>query len=277
MAQANKEAETLNIAVLGAGRMGQEIMRVLAGNDELRLAGVWARNKSPALQKHMAELGGPAAGASAISDDLASVLNAADVAVDFSLPEATHKVLDAVLAAAKPLVIGVSGLDRAAVDEIKDAARTVPILYDRNMSLGIAVLDGLVRQAVASLGAGFEAEIHETHHRHKMDAPSGTALKLGAALAAARNQDFEAVKRYEPAGLKRPLAPGEIGFEVSREGEVPGEHTVILYNESERLELKHAVSSRRVFADGALRAAQWLSDRPPGLYTMRDLLLRADT
>ena len=277
MAQANKEAETLNIAVLGAGRMGQEIMRVLAGNDELRLAGVWARNKSPALQKHMAELGGPAAGASAISDDLASVLNAADVAVDFSLPEATHKVLDAVLAAAKPLVIGVSGLDRAAVDEIKDAARTVPILYDRNMSLGIAVLDGLVRQAVASLGAGFEAEIRETHHRHKMDAPSGTALKLGASLAAARNQDFEAVKRYEPAGLKRPLAPGEIGFEVSREGEVPGEHTVILYNESERLELKHAVSSRRVFADGALRAAQWLSDRPPGLYTMRDLLLRADT
>jgi 4-hydroxy-tetrahydrodipicolinate reductase len=145
------------------------------------------------------------------------------------------------------------------------------------MSLGIAVLDGLVRQAVASLGAGFEAEIHETHHRHKVDAPSGTALKLGASLAAARNQDFEAVKRYEPAGLERPLAPGEIGFEVRREGEIPGEHTVILYNEAERLELKHAVSSRRVFADGALRAAQWLSDRPPGLYAMRDLLFQAAT
>lgn len=277
MAQANKEAETLNIAVLGAGRMGQEIMRAMAGNDELCLAGVWARKKSPALQKHMAEFAGPAAGAIAISDDLASVLNAADVAIDFSLPEATHEVLDAVLAATKPLVIGVSGLDRAAVDEIEDVARTIPILYDRNMSLGIAVLDGLVRQAVASLGAGFEAEIHETHHRHKMDAPSGTALKLGASLAAARNQDFESVKRYEPAGLKRPLAPGEIGFEVSREGEVPGEHTVILYNESERLELKHAVSSRRVFAAGALRAAQWLSNRPAGLYAMRDLLFRADT
>ena len=277
MAQANKESETLNIVVLGAGRMGQEIMRALAGNDELRLAGVWARKKSPALQKLMAESAGPVAGAIAISDDLASVLNAADVAIDFSLPEATHKVLDAVLAAAKPLVIGVSGLDRAAVEEIEDVARTIPILYDRNMSLGIAVLDGLVRQAVAGLGAGFEAEIHETHHRHKVDAPSGTALKLGASLAASRNQDFESVKRYEPAGLNRPLAPGEIGFEVSREGEVPGEHTVILYDESERLELKHAVSSRRVFADGALRAAQWLLDRPPGLYTMRDLLLRADT
>jgi 4-hydroxy-tetrahydrodipicolinate reductase len=277
MAQANKEAETLNIAVLGAGRMGQEIMRAMVGNDELRLAGVWARNKSPALQKYVAESAGPTAGAIAISDDLASVLNAADVAIDFSLREATHKVLVAVLAAAKPLVIGVSGLDRAAVDELEDAARTIPILYDRNMSLGIAVLDGLVRQAVASLGAGFEAEIHETHHRHKVDAPSGTALKLGASLAAARNQDFESVKRYEPAGLERPLAPGEIGFEVRREGEIPGEHTVILYNEAERLELKHAVTSRRVFANGALRAAQWLSDRPPGLYAMRDLLFQADT
>jgi 4-hydroxy-tetrahydrodipicolinate reductase len=277
MAQANKEAETLNIAVLGAGRMGREIIRAMTGNDELRLAGVWARKKSPALQKYVAESAGPAAAAVTISDDLASVLNAADVAIDFSLPEAAHKVLDAVLAAAKPLVIGVSGLDRAAVDELEDVARTIPILYDRNMSLGIAVLDGLVRQAVASLGAGFEAEIHETHHRHKVDAPSGTALKLGASLAAARNQDFEAVKRYEPAGLERPLAPGEIGFEVRREGEIPGEHTVILYNEVERLELKHAVSSRRVFADGALRAAQWLSDRPPGLYAMRDLLFQAAT
>ena len=277
MAQANKEAETLNIAVLGAGRMGREIIRAMTGNDELRLAGVWARKKSPALQKYVAESAGPAAAAVTISDDLASVLNAADVAIDFSLPEAAHKVLDAVLAAAKPLVIGVSGLDRAAVDELEDVARTIPILYDRNMSLGIAVLDGLVRQAVASLGAGFEAEIHETHHRHKVDAPSGTALKLGASLAAARNQDFESVKRYEPAGLERPLAPGEIGFEVRREGEIPGEHTVILYNEAERLELKHAVTSRRVFADGALRAAQWLSDRPPGLYAMRDLLFQADT
>jgi 4-hydroxy-tetrahydrodipicolinate reductase len=277
MAQANKEAKTLNIAVLGAGRMGREIIRAMTGNDELRLAGVWARKKSPALQKYVAESAGPTAGAIAISDDLASVLDAADVAIDFSLPEATHKVLDAVLADAKPLVIGVSGLDRAAVDELEDVARTIPILYDRNMSLGIAVLDGLVRQAVASLGAGFEAEIHETHHRHKVDAPSGTALKLGASLAAARNQDFEAVKRYEPAGLERPLAPGEIGFEVRREGEIPGEHTVILYNEAERLELKRAVSNRRVFADGALRAAQWLSDRPPGLYAMRDLLFRADT
>ena len=268
-----KDPKTLKIAVLGAGRMGQEIMHALTGSDELRLAGVWTRNRDVLLQTGLAGAGD---GETVVSDDLAPVLAVADVAIDFSLPEATDKVLDAVCAARKPLIIGVSGHAEGTLGEIVAASRTIPVLYDRNMSLGIAVLDGLVRQAATGLGAGFEAEIHETHHKHKIDAPSGTALQLGASLAEARNQDFKAVKKYEPAGLERPLAPGQIGFEVTREGDVPGEHTIILYSESERLELKHAVSSRRVFADGALRAAQWLSSQPPGLYKMRDLLFRAD-
>ncbi|MFQ6005651.1 MAG: 4-hydroxy-tetrahydrodipicolinate reductase [Woeseia sp.] len=260
------DVKTVKIAVLGAGRMGQEIMRSIASDRELLLAGVWTR-------KDISAEGGDIV----ISDELEPVLVAADVAIDFSLPEATPKVLDAVRAAGIPLVIGVSGLDDAASGKIADVATSVPVLYDRNMSLGIAVLDRLVRQAAASLADGFEAEIHETHHAHKIDAPSGTALQLGASLAAARNQDFDAVRHYEPAGLKRPLAPGEIGFEVTREGEVPGEHTVILFSESERLELKHTVSSRRVFADGALRAAKWLSVQPPGLYRMRNLLFPTET
>ena len=186
------------------------------------------------------------------------------------------RVVEAVRAAEKPLVIGVSGLDASVVKRIEDLSRTVPVLYDRNMSLGIAVLDRLVHQAAASLG-GFEAEIHETHHVHKIDAPSGTALHLGETLAAARDQDFESAKRYEPDGPSRPLAAGEIGFFVTREGEVPGEHTVILYSDSERLELKHTVASRRVFADGALRAARWLLSQPAGLYRMRDMLFQTDT
>jgi len=257
-----KNPAPLNIAVLGAGRMGQELMSAIASDDALRLAGVWARKKVKPDE------------AIVVSDDLPAVLSASDVAIDFSLPEATPKVLEAVLAAGKPLVIGVSGLDRGVVEAIDAASRTVPVLYDRNMSVGIAVVDRLVRQAAAALGTGFEAEIHETHHVHKIDAPSGTALKLGASLAEARGQDFQSVKEYEPAGLKRPLAPGQIGFEVTREGEVPGEHTVIFYSESERLELKHLVLNRRVFADGALLAAQWLMSQPSGLYTMRDLLFR---
>ncbi len=258
----NKDSKILSIAVLGAGRMGQEVMNAIAADDALRLAGVWARKKVTTDEEIM------------VSDDLPAVLSASDVAIDFSLPEATPTVLEAVLAAAKPLVIGVSGLSGGVIKGIDTASRTVPVLYDRNMSIGIAVLDRLVRQAAAALGAGFEAEIHETHHVHKKDAPSGTALKLGASLAEARGQDFESVREYEPAGLQRPLAPGQIGFEVTRQGEVPGEHTVILYNASERLELKHLAVNRRIFADGALRAAQWLVSQPPGRYTMRDLLFR---
>ncbi len=256
------DPKILNIAVLGAGRMGEELMRAIAGNDQLRLASVWSRKKVKLNEGIV------------VSDDLAAVLSVSDVAIDFSLPEATPTVLDVVLASGKPLVIGVSGLDAATVEAVDHASQTVPVLYDRNMSLGIAVLDRLMREAAVALGAGFEAEIHETHHVNKIDAPSGTALKLGASLAEARGQDFESVRVYDPAGLTRPLAPGQIGFEVTREGEVPGEHTVILYSDSERLELKHVALQRRVFADGALKAAAWLVSEPPGLYTMRDLLFR---
>jgi 4-hydroxy-tetrahydrodipicolinate reductase len=273
----SKDTKILNIAILGGGRMGQEIIRAMAGNHKLNLVGVWVRKKNSMLHKDMEILASQENGKITVSDDLTSVLSDADVAIDFSLPQATHRILDAVLANEKPLVIGVSGLEVATINEIEIVSRKIPILYDRNMSLGITVLDNLVRQTVINLGAGFEAEIHETHHKLKIDAPSGTALKLGASLAEARNQDFESIKRYEPSGLKRPLASGEIGFTVTREGDIPGEHTIILYNESERLELRHVVLNRRVFADGALRAAQWLSNQAAGLYMMRDLLFSADT
>ncbi len=255
-----ENAAAIGIAVLGAGRMGQEIMRAIASDDALRLAGLWTRREMREDEEIV------------ISDDLAAVLSASDIAIDFSLPDATPHVLDAVLESATPLVIGVSGLDEHLVSRISDTSQSVPILYDRNMSLGIAVMDRLLRDAAVSLGAGFQAEIHETHHVHKKDTPSGTALKLGESLAEARGQDFESVKKYEPAGLERPLSPGQIGFEASREGEVPGSHTVILYSDSERLELKHEALSRRLFADGALRAAQWLASQPAGLYSMRDML-----
>jgi 4-hydroxy-tetrahydrodipicolinate reductase len=255
-----KDQNPLKIAVLGAGRMGREIMRSIASDDALLLAGLWTRKKLTGEEEVV------------VSDDLETVLSVADVAIDFSLPEATPGVLDAVVAKGKPLVIGVSGLSEAVVNRIGEASQSIPILYDRNMSLGIAVLDGLLRQAAVSLGTGFEAEIHETHHVHKIDAPSGTALKLGESLAESRGQDFQSVMKYDPEGLERPLGPGEIGFEVTREGEVPGDHSIIFYSDSERLELKHSVKNRRVFADGALRAAEWISSRSAGLYSMRDVL-----
>ena len=168
---------TLNIAVLGAGRMGREIMGAIAADDALRLTSVWTRKQVPTDEEIV------------VSDDLAAVLAPADVAIDFSLPEATALVLDAVFESGTPLVIGVSGLDDKQIRRIDDASQSVAILYDRNMSLGIAVLDRLVRDAAAGLGSGFEAEIHETHHIHKKDAPSANTRRFSARCFSSRRSD----------------------------------------------------------------------------------------
>ncbi len=239
---------TLRIALLGAGRMGSELQQAIAADAGLALAGVWTRGK-----------------------DLQSVLEPADVAVDFTLPQATIAILDAVVRLNKPLVCGVSGLDEEALARMRAAASSVPVFYDRNMSFGIAVMTELARRAGAALGPEFTAGILETHHVHKVDAPSGTALKLGEALADARGQDFASVYRYGGNEPPPRRSPDEILFSAAREGENPGEHTVVFSSGAETLELAHKVRNRRVFALGALRAARWLRRQQPGLYGMRDL------
>lgn len=213
--------------------MGQAVAASIEQQQDLRLAGIWTRE-----------------------GDLDAVVAAADVVIDFSLPEGTVAVLDAVLRHDKPLVCGVSGLNDAQRAQLERAAARVPVVYDRNMSLGIAVLEHSVRQAAASLGKEFDVEISETHHIHKKDAPSGTALKLGEAVAAARGED----------------GTGTVRFEAERRGEVPGDHEVIMRSQTERLTFAHSVTTRQVFADGALRAASWIVGRPAGLYGMRDVL-----
>jgi 4-hydroxy-tetrahydrodipicolinate reductase len=250
------------ISVLGAGRMGQELIRAIAESEDLRLGGLWSRREPPALT-------GP--GETVISRDLEAVVGAGDVSVDFTLPGATPQVLDSVVRLRRPLVCGVSGLGEDIMACMRASAASVPIFYDRNMSFGIAVLSELVQRAGAALGPEFIAEIHETHHVHKVDAPSGTALKLGEALADARGKDFGSVYRYDERQPLERSSPAEIVFSVTREGENPGEHSVIFRSEAETLELTHRVRSRRVFALGALQAARWLLGQPPGLYGMRDL------
>ncbi|MBT8090232.1 MAG: 4-hydroxy-tetrahydrodipicolinate reductase [Gammaproteobacteria bacterium] len=211
--------------------MGQAIAASIEQQADLLLAGIWTRE-----------------------GDLDAVVKAADVVIDFSLPEATVAVLDAVVRHNKPLVCGVSGLDDAQMELLDRAAAQIPVVYDRNMSLGIAVLEHSVREAAGSLGLDFEIEISETHHIHKKDAPSGTALKLGEAIAAARGQD------------------GTVRFQVERRGEVPGDHEVVMRSPTERLTFAHSVTTRQVFADGALRAARWAIGRAAGRYGMRDVL-----
>ncbi len=213
--------------------MGRLIAESVERAADLALAGVWTR-------------GG----------DLDAVVATADVVVDFSLPAGTVEVLAAVSRHRKPLVCGVSGLDEAQMAQLDQAANQVAVVYDRNMSLGVAVLERCVADAAASLGFSFDVQVSETHHIHKKDAPSGTALKLGEAVARARGES----------------GTGSVHFEVERRGEVPGDHEVVLSSPTERLVFAHSVTTRQVFADGALRAARWALDRPPGCYHMRDVL-----
>jgi 4-hydroxy-tetrahydrodipicolinate reductase len=217
--------------------MGQAIARRLAERPDLCLVGIWARDT-----------------------DLDALVSAADVVIDFSLPAGTAQVLQAVTLHGKPLVCGVSGLSDAEMQQLDAAAAKVPLVYDRNMSLGIAVMERAVRDAAGALGPEFAVLIEETHHVHKKDAPSGTALKLGEAVLQAQSG--------------REIKSGEIEYKVERRGEVPGDHKVIMTSPVERLGFSHSVTSRDVFADGALHAACWLLGRTAGRYSMRDVLLR---
>jgi len=229
--------------------MGQAVMRSIAAQDELQLASLWVRDES-----QVSGLGIPAE--VLVSSDIEQVASAADVVIDFSLPEGTGEVLAAVSGQGKPLVIGVSGLSAAQVEALDAASGSIAIVYDRNMSMGVAVLEKIVRQAAAALGTDFAVEVHETHHVHKIDAPSGTALKLGEAIAATRGTDA-----------------GDVRYEVERRGEVPGDHTVVFSTDTERLTLGHSVTTRQVFADGAVRAARWVAGQAPGRYSMQDVLV----
>jgi len=244
--------------------MGQEIQSCIAESGDLQVASIWVREGSA-----------DDSNASIIqSANLASVLEHADVAIDFTLAAVTDQVMAAAIEAQIPLVCGVSGLAADARQHMADASKEIPILYDRNMSLGVAVMQQLVQLAGSALGKQFAAEIHETHHVHKIDAPSGTALQLGETLAASRGQDFADVYHYDEDGNSR-AAAGGIHFEVTRRGEVPGEHIVAFRSADETLSLTHKVTDRRVFASGAIRAARWLVTQKPGLYSLQDLV--ADT
>jgi 4-hydroxy-tetrahydrodipicolinate reductase len=248
----------LKIAVLGAGRMAREILQVIHDEPQCEVSGIWARSAA----------GLPEA---LVSPDLPPVLAAADIAIDFTLADATSRVIRDALIAGKPLVCGVSGLGERQIQEIEDASARIPLLYDRNMSYGIAVLTRLLQQSGDAFGSDFITEIHETHHRNKVDAPSGTALLLGETLAASRGQSFTDVYHYDPDGDGAAPA-NSIGFFVSREGDIPGDHSVIFRNAAESVQLSHSIADRRVFAEGAVKAALWLAGRPAGRYRMLDVL-----
>lgn len=193
-----------------------------------------------------------------------------DVLIDFSAPAALPASLDRALAAGIPILIGTTGLDELADKRIADAAETIAVLKSANTSLGVAVLADLVERAARALGPDWDIEILEMHHRHKADAPSGTALALGEAAARGRGGPMRAERGRDGTGLKR--QEGAIGFASLRGGTVAGEHDVIFAGSDERLILSHRAESRMIFARGALAAARFLVGRPAGLYSMRDVI-----
>jgi 4-hydroxy-tetrahydrodipicolinate reductase len=237
------------IGIIGsAGRMGQALVEAIAAAGETYAGGV--------------DQGG----------DLAALAAASDVLVDFSAPAALEGNLDAAVAAGVPIVVGTTGLEERHHWLCDDAAVKIAVLQTGNTSLGVTLLAHLVREAASRLGEDWDIEISETHHRMKVDAPSGTALLLGQAAAEGRGIDLAAHAARGRDGITGARAPGTIGFASLRGGSVAGDHTVQFLADDERIALTHLAENRRIFAKGAVRAAQWLVGKPNGRYTMGQVL-----
>ena len=259
--------------MLGAtGRMGQAILRCIAEAPDLRLSGAVTEIGDAALGADAGELAGVDAFGVPLTDDRAQALHGAQVAIDFTLPAALDANVSACIESGTALVIGTTGLNDSQMEVLEQASHEIPIVCGRNMSVGMNVFTHFVAEAAGTLGDDYDVEIVEAHHRFKVDAPSGTALALGEAVAEARQSRLEDLAVGAREGHTGPRVPGTIGFSVIRGGNIVGDHTVMFISADERLEFTHRAADRRAFALGALRAARWLAGRAPGFFTMRDVL-----
>ena len=263
---------SIRIAIAGvSGRMGRALLEAVAADDGCVLGAALDRSSSPLLGQDAGVVYGAVSGV-AVSDQVPAALIGSQVLIDFTRPEATFGYLDACVAAGVPLVIGTTGFDDAGKARIRDAAGTIPVVFAPNMSVGVNLLMKLAELAAQVLQDGYDIEIIEAHHRHKVDAPSGTALGLGHAVARALDRDLAQCAVYGREGVTGERDPRTIGFATVRGGDIVGDHTLMFAGIGERVELTHKASSRATFAQGALRAAKWLRGREPGLYDMRDVL-----
>jgi 4-hydroxy-tetrahydrodipicolinate reductase len=261
----------INVAIAGAaGRMGRALIDATTRGDGLRLALALERAGSPALGADAGELAGLGKLGIVVSDRLAA--SDFDVLVDFTTPAATLEHLAFCRGNARKIVIGTTGIDEAGRRKIAEAARDVAIVFAPNMSVGVNLCFKLLDLAARVLGEGVDIEVIEAHHRHKADAPSGTALRMGEVVAQALGRDLEQVGVHARHGVTGERPRAAIGFSVIRAGDIVGDHTVLFAGGGERVEITHKAESRATFANGALRAARWLADKPVGLYDMQDVL-----
>jgi 4-hydroxy-tetrahydrodipicolinate reductase len=258
---------TMKIAIAGAGgRMGRVLTEVVHATPGCAVVGGLEARGSALVGTPMGKTG------ALISDDPASLLQVIDGIIDFTVPAATLSLVEHTARAGIVHVIGTTGIDAAGEDKIRAAGKTARIVKSGNMSLGVNILASLVRKAAAALGEDFDIEVLEMHHRHKIDAPSGTALLLGKAAAEGRGIDLakRSVRSRDGQTGARPV--GDIGFATLRGGSVVGDHTVMFAGPSERIELTHKAEARDLFAHGAVKAALWAHGQRPGFYTMTDVL-----
>ncbi len=261
------------IAIFGAtGRMGQTLIRLIADDEHLSLVGAATEPGHAAVGDDAGSVAGVRTLGVAVTDDAAAAVAGADVAIDFTLPAALTGNVSACATNGVAMVVGTTGLAAGEYDAMKTAAEAIAIVYGRNMSIGINVLSALARQAGRALGDGFDCEISEAHHRLKVDAPSGTALQLGEAVAAGRGVALDSVAVFDRHAEGAARAPGSIGFASVRAGNIAGDHSILFGGDEELVELRHRALDRAVFARGALRAAAWAANRQPGFYSMDDVL-----
>jgi 4-hydroxy-tetrahydrodipicolinate reductase len=265
--------DALRVVVAGAGgRMGQTLVRAVLAEKRMRLVGALDRPDASVQGEDAGRAAGAAAAGIMVAADPLYALAHADALLDFTAPAATLELVDLAAQARIVHVIGTTGLSPEDEPRLKAAARHCRIVRSGNMSVGVNLVAGLVRRAAAILGPDYDIEIVEMHHRHKVDAPSGTALLLGEAAAQGRAVSLGERAVRVRDGHTGPRPEGAIGFASLRGGSVVGEHTVVFAGEGERIEIGHRAESRAIFARGAIRAALWAFDKKPGLYSMADVL-----
>jgi 4-hydroxy-tetrahydrodipicolinate reductase len=260
------------IAIAGAaGRMGRTLIELCQASDELTLAAAVERPGAPQLGLDPGVMVGGRAAGCTIVDDLGAVLEDFDVLVDFTLPESTLRNVATCRGAGKRMVIGTTGLG-ADAEHVNAAGADVAIVFAPNMSVGVNLCFRLIEVAARALGDDFDVEIIEAHHRHKIDAPSGTAVRMGEIVAAALGRDLASCAVYGREGRTGPRDSRTIGFETIRAGEIIGDHTLLFAGGGERIEITHRAENRSNFARGALRAAAWVATRERGVFDMQDVL-----
>ncbi len=266
---------TTRIAIAGAsGRMGRTLIEAVHQTEGVALGAVFEAAGHPALGQDAGQLAGVGTLGLAVREDVEAAAAAGDfdVLIDFTLPEATVAHARACGDHGRALVIGTTGLGEAEEAALEEAARRVPVVYAPNFSVGVNLCLRLLRTAARILGDDYDVEIVEAHHRHKIDAPSGTALRMGEVVAEALGRDLAECAVYGRQGRTGERDPRTIGFETIRAGDIVGEHTVMFAGIGERVEITHRASSRMTFARGAVRAALWARQRPAGRYDMADVL-----